>query len=78
MILPSWTGRRSRDVRSPAVNAFYHIRSTVIPDMVRSTTFGADFVVRRFAAFVRYVTRECSMNSVHFRIDDQEYVDVRY
>ena len=50
------TGRRSRDVRSPAVNAFHHIRSTVTPYVVCGTTFRAYFVVRRFAAFVRYVS----------------------
>ena len=51
-ILPSWTGRRSRDVRTPTVNAFNRCRLAVTPNVVRGTTFGADFVVRGFVAFV--------------------------
>ena len=51
-ILPSWAGRRSRDMRTPAVNAFGRCRSAVSPNVVRGTSFGADFVVRGFAAFV--------------------------
>ena len=59
MILPSWTGRRSRDVRSATVDAFNLFRGTVSPNVVRGTTFGANFVVNRFAAFVRYVSVHC-------------------
>ena len=57
--LPWWTGRRSRVMRSATVNAFSRCRSTVTPNVVRGTTFGADFGVRRFLSFVRYVSVHC-------------------
>ena len=58
-IFSSWTERRSRDVRSATVKAFNHCRSAVTPNVIRGTTFGANFVVRRFTVFDRYVSVHC-------------------